>query len=335
MVADQRERPYPGPGRDRHRGAAARPVSRRDVTEKPELLARRGGAFYSEAAAQLIASLHDGAGDIQVVDTRNDGALPDLAATAVVEIPARIDRDGAHPLPLAPLGPEIRGLVQQVKAYEELAIDAALSGDRGFGVARLDGEPAGRRLGRRGTPARGPARGEPGLPAAVLPVADPQPAGMGSTHCRAPGRRFERFRPVGDLLEDQSVSKEIDARDVPGRSVRVESLAPDEPGISAADDPLVGEARRDDPADPRCRRPGPARYPGGLPDSWPRSPVRWHGRGSTRPTAGTRRPSPGGAGRPWPVRRWRRRRAGRPRRSPRSIGASSRDGTPRALPRAT
>jgi len=111
------------------------------LTEKPELLARRGGAFYSEAAAQLIASLHDGAGDIQVVDTRNDGALPDLAATAVVEIPARIDRDGAHPLPLAPLGPEIRGLVQQVKAYEELAIEAAMSGDRGSALRALMANP--------------------------------------------------------------------------------------------------------------------------------------------------------------------------------------------------
>ena len=81
------------------------------LAEKPALLANRGGAFYSEAAAQLIASLHDGAGDVQVVDVRNDGALPDLPDDAVVEIPARIDRDGAHPLPLAPLAPEMRGLV--------------------------------------------------------------------------------------------------------------------------------------------------------------------------------------------------------------------------------
>ena len=48
------------------------------LAEKPALLANRGGAYYSEAAAQLIASLHDGAGDVQVVDIRNDGALPDL-----------------------------------------------------------------------------------------------------------------------------------------------------------------------------------------------------------------------------------------------------------------
>jgi 6-phospho-beta-glucosidase len=57
------------------------------LAEKPALLADRGGAFYSEAAAQLIASLHDGAGDVQVVDVRNDGAIPDLPPSAVVEIP--------------------------------------------------------------------------------------------------------------------------------------------------------------------------------------------------------------------------------------------------------
>ncbi|HEY1126832.1 MAG TPA: 6-phospho-beta-glucosidase, partial [Actinomycetota bacterium] len=69
-----------------------------DLAEKPELLERRGGAFYSEAAAQLIASLHEGTGDLQVVNVRNDGALPDLPDDAVVEILARIDRDGAHPI---------------------------------------------------------------------------------------------------------------------------------------------------------------------------------------------------------------------------------------------
>ena len=115
----------------------------RDPTldRKPALLESRGGAFYSEAAAQLIASLHSGAGDVQVVDVRNDGALPDLPDTAVVEVPARIDRDGAHPLPLAPLAPELRGLVQAVKAYEELAIAAAVSGDEQIALKALLANP--------------------------------------------------------------------------------------------------------------------------------------------------------------------------------------------------
>jgi 6-phospho-beta-glucosidase len=108
---------------------------------KPELLERRGGAFYSEAAAALIASLHAGTGDIQIVDTRNDGALPDLPDDAVVEVPARVDADGAHPLPQAPLAPELLGLVQQAKAYERLAVEAAVTGDRSVARKALLANP--------------------------------------------------------------------------------------------------------------------------------------------------------------------------------------------------
>jgi 6-phospho-beta-glucosidase len=112
-----------------------------ELDVKPALLAHRGGAFYSEAAAQLMASLHDGAGDVQVVDTRNQGALPDLPDDAVVEVPARIDRDGAHPVSLGPLPPEMRGLIQQVKAYEELTIRAARTGDRDVALRALMANP--------------------------------------------------------------------------------------------------------------------------------------------------------------------------------------------------
>ncbi len=108
---------------------------------KPALLEQRGGAFYSEAAVGLIASLHDDAGDLQVVDVLNDGALPGLPHDTVVEVPARIHRDGAHPVALGPLAPEMRGLVQQVKAYEELTIEAALTGDRSVAFRALLANP--------------------------------------------------------------------------------------------------------------------------------------------------------------------------------------------------
>ncbi len=112
-----------------------------DLDEKPQLLEKRGGAYYSEAAAQLIASLHAGTGDVQVVDVRNDGALPDLPDDAAVEIPARIDADGAHAAPLAPLAPELLGLVQHVKAYERLAVQAAIHGDRAAALKSLVANP--------------------------------------------------------------------------------------------------------------------------------------------------------------------------------------------------
>jgi 6-phospho-beta-glucosidase len=108
---------------------------------KPKLLEERGGAFYSEAAAMLIASLYDGEGDVQVVNARNDGAIPNLPHDDVVEISARVDRDGVHPLPTAPLAPEMLGLVQAAKAYERLTIEAARTGSRRAALAALMTNP--------------------------------------------------------------------------------------------------------------------------------------------------------------------------------------------------
>jgi len=108
---------------------------------KPALLNDRGGAFYSEAAAQLLASLHDGAGDVQVVDVRNDGAVAGLPADEVVEVPARIDRSGAHPLPQLPMSAEMLALVRAAKEYERLAIRAARSGAREDARLALEANP--------------------------------------------------------------------------------------------------------------------------------------------------------------------------------------------------
>ena len=99
------------------------------VTEKPALLERRGGAFYSEAAIGLVRSLAGDDGGIHVVDVRNDGTLAGLAEDDVVEVPARITSRGAEPLPQAPLAPELLGLVQHVAAYERLAARAGKTGD--------------------------------------------------------------------------------------------------------------------------------------------------------------------------------------------------------------
>jgi 6-phospho-beta-glucosidase len=100
------------------------------VTEKPALLERRGGAFYSDAALGLLASLAEGDGALHVVDVRNEGTLAGLADDDVVEVPARVDNDGPSPLPQAPLAPELLGLVQHVAAYERLAAEAAVTDDR-------------------------------------------------------------------------------------------------------------------------------------------------------------------------------------------------------------
>jgi 6-phospho-beta-glucosidase len=112
-----------------------------NLAEKPRQLEERGGAFYSEAAVQLIASLHAGTGDVQVVDVRNAGALPGIADDEVVEVPARITADGPVPLRQAALHPEMLDLIRRVKAYERLTIRAALSGDRSLALDALSANP--------------------------------------------------------------------------------------------------------------------------------------------------------------------------------------------------
>jgi 6-phospho-beta-glucosidase len=100
------------------------------LDHKPELLAKRGGAFYSEAAVNLLASLVAGTGDVQVANVRNNGTLPFLADDAVIEVPAVIGADGARPLPVAPVPALHAGLIAHVTAYEDLALEAAVHGGR-------------------------------------------------------------------------------------------------------------------------------------------------------------------------------------------------------------
>jgi 6-phospho-beta-glucosidase len=99
------------------------------LTEKPALLERRGGAFYSEAAVGLVKSLSSDDGAVHEVDMRNNGTLAGLADDDVVEVPARVGRDGPVPLEQAPLAPELLGLVQHVAAYERLTAEAAVTRD--------------------------------------------------------------------------------------------------------------------------------------------------------------------------------------------------------------
>jgi 6-phospho-beta-glucosidase len=101
-----------------------------NLTEKPELLSQRGGAFYSEAALGLIESLLSGDNGIHAVNVRNRGHFPFLSYDAVIEVSCRVGREGPTPLPTGPVSPLLSGLIANVSGYEELALDAALRGGR-------------------------------------------------------------------------------------------------------------------------------------------------------------------------------------------------------------
>ncbi|MGW7788273.1 family 4 glycosyl hydrolase, partial [Streptomyces tricolor] len=102
-----------------------------ELAEKPALLAKRGGAYYSEAAVDLAAALLGGGGSpYQVVNTLNKGTLPFLPDEAVIEVQAAVGPAGPVPLPVAGLDPLFSGLIANVTAYEELALEAALRGGR-------------------------------------------------------------------------------------------------------------------------------------------------------------------------------------------------------------
>lgn len=112
-----------------------------ELDTKPELLSKRGGAFYSEAAVALLSSLVGDTKDVQVVNVRNDGTYPFLDDSAVIEVPAVIGASGPTPVAAAPLPPLMRGLVAHMSAYEELAVEAALRGGRDRVAAALLAHP--------------------------------------------------------------------------------------------------------------------------------------------------------------------------------------------------
>ncbi len=101
-----------------------------NLDTKPEKLAIRGGAYYSDAACNLIASIYSDKGDLQVVNTLNTGrAISNLEEDEVVEVTCRITKDGPIPVEIGALPKATNGLVQEIKSFEIAAIEAAVTGD--------------------------------------------------------------------------------------------------------------------------------------------------------------------------------------------------------------
>ncbi len=102
----------------------------KELNEKPPELSKRGGAHYSTAAFYLIDAIENDARNTQIVCCKNNGAVPTFDDDAAVEVPATIGKDGATAIPQAAPDPVIRGLMQNIKAYESLTVKAAITGDR-------------------------------------------------------------------------------------------------------------------------------------------------------------------------------------------------------------
>lgn len=96
---------------------------------KPKELEKRGGAHYSDAACEIINSIYNDKGTRMVVSTRNNGAISDLPPESAIEITSMITSHGAEPLHFGSFPSAQRGLLQVMKAMEELTIEAAVTGD--------------------------------------------------------------------------------------------------------------------------------------------------------------------------------------------------------------
>ncbi|MEN3772022.1 6-phospho-beta-glucosidase [Priestia megaterium] len=96
---------------------------------KPPQLEKRGGAYYSDAAVRLITSIYTDKRDIQPVNTRNNGAIASISSDSAVEVSCIITKDGPKPIVIGDLPVQVRGLVQQIKSFERVSAEAAVTGE--------------------------------------------------------------------------------------------------------------------------------------------------------------------------------------------------------------
>ncbi len=112
-----------------------------ELAKKPVQLSERGGSLYSEAALSLIESLYADSGKTHVVNLLNNGAIKDLPDNVVVETNCVVSRSGAKLVTSESLPLSIRGLVQSVKAYEQLTIQAAITKSKEIAFVALLNNP--------------------------------------------------------------------------------------------------------------------------------------------------------------------------------------------------
>lgn len=113
------------------------------LVTKPEELMQRGGAYYSDSAAELMSDIYNNAGTTHIVNTLNNGAVPDFPDDAVMEIPSIITSKGAASIKTGAMRGDIDSLVRTVKDFERLTISAAVNGDEDCALRALITNPIG------------------------------------------------------------------------------------------------------------------------------------------------------------------------------------------------
>ncbi|RAL26447.1 6-phospho-beta-glucosidase [Thermoflavimicrobium daqui] len=100
-----------------------------NLQEKPKQLEQRGGAYYSDAACNLIDAIYNDKKNIQTVNVENRGSIANLPYHSAVEVNCLITKDGPKPIAMGELPTSVIGLVQQIKSFEVITSEAAISGD--------------------------------------------------------------------------------------------------------------------------------------------------------------------------------------------------------------
>jgi 6-phospho-beta-glucosidase len=114
-----------------------------DRTEPPKDLTKRGGAYYSTVATQLINAHYNNLQENHVVNVAHKGAVQGWPVDWVLEMVCRVGAGGIAPVPAEPLPPVCFGLLAQVKSYETLTVEAAVHGDRKAAYKALLAHPLG------------------------------------------------------------------------------------------------------------------------------------------------------------------------------------------------
>ncbi|MGI6620642.1 MAG: 6-phospho-beta-glucosidase [Bacillota bacterium] len=114
---------------------------RKAAAGKRPFEALRGGKRHADMMVGMLGAIADDTREVFIVNTTNRGALPELPYDKIVEVPAVVDARGAHPLAMGTMPVQVRGLIQAVAAYEELAVEAALAGSYGLALDALSCHP--------------------------------------------------------------------------------------------------------------------------------------------------------------------------------------------------